>query len=273
MMSGGSPLITGVGSSAVRDAIAKYQPMLSLHGHIHESRGEATDRPVARAQPGQRVQRGRAARGHHHAVGEEGRPWLPTCRRLSGPGDAAARSRCSVPRGSGPATRGTTTPGGSAGCSPPRAGPCVTGGYGGLMAAVAARRRGGRRPHGRAADAGVAAPDARRQPRRAALERQTTHSGSRTCWPPGSRSRCPAASARSPRPPAVWAAAQTEPARPALVLVGPAWRRLAGRVRAASWSSTTGTSPCPCMVDDVEAAIPAVRRLLEAPTPALGARG
>jgi len=40
-MSGGSPIITGVGSSAVRDAIAKYQPMLSLHGHIHESRGEA----------------------------------------------------------------------------------------------------------------------------------------------------------------------------------------------------------------------------------------
>ncbi len=41
VMSGGSPLITGVGSSAVRDAIAEYQPMLSLHGHIHESRGEA----------------------------------------------------------------------------------------------------------------------------------------------------------------------------------------------------------------------------------------
>jgi Icc-related predicted phosphoesterase len=40
-MSGGSPVITGVGSSAVRDAIARYQPMLSLHGHIHESRGEA----------------------------------------------------------------------------------------------------------------------------------------------------------------------------------------------------------------------------------------
>ena len=40
-MSGGSPIITGVGSSAVRDAIVRYQPMLSLHGHIHESRGEA----------------------------------------------------------------------------------------------------------------------------------------------------------------------------------------------------------------------------------------
>jgi uncharacterized protein len=41
VMSGGSPVITGVGSSAVRAAIEQYQPMLSLHGHIHESRGEA----------------------------------------------------------------------------------------------------------------------------------------------------------------------------------------------------------------------------------------
>jgi uncharacterized protein len=31
--------IIPVGSTAVRDAILKYQPMLSLHGHIHESRG------------------------------------------------------------------------------------------------------------------------------------------------------------------------------------------------------------------------------------------
>jgi Icc-related predicted phosphoesterase len=41
VMSGGAPVITGVGSQAVRDAIAQYQPLLSLHGHIHESRGEA----------------------------------------------------------------------------------------------------------------------------------------------------------------------------------------------------------------------------------------
>jgi Icc-related predicted phosphoesterase len=41
IVKGGSPVIDGVGSSAVRDAIAEYQPMLSLHGHIHESRGEA----------------------------------------------------------------------------------------------------------------------------------------------------------------------------------------------------------------------------------------
>ena len=30
----------GAGSTAVRQAIEKYQPLLSLHGHIHESRGE-----------------------------------------------------------------------------------------------------------------------------------------------------------------------------------------------------------------------------------------
>jgi Icc-related predicted phosphoesterase len=28
-----------VGSTAVRDAILKHQPLLSVHGHIHESRG------------------------------------------------------------------------------------------------------------------------------------------------------------------------------------------------------------------------------------------
>jgi Icc-related predicted phosphoesterase len=28
-----------VGSKAVREAILKYQPMLGLHGHIHESAG------------------------------------------------------------------------------------------------------------------------------------------------------------------------------------------------------------------------------------------
>jgi len=32
---------THVGSTAVRTAIVKYEPMLSLHGHIHESRGIA----------------------------------------------------------------------------------------------------------------------------------------------------------------------------------------------------------------------------------------
>ncbi|GII58294.1 metallophosphoesterase [Planotetraspora thailandica] len=42
VLKSGSPVITGVGSQAVRDAMATYQPLLGLHGHIHESRGEAS---------------------------------------------------------------------------------------------------------------------------------------------------------------------------------------------------------------------------------------
>jgi len=34
----GGAIMTPVGSTAVRDAIMEYQPLLSLHGHIHESR-------------------------------------------------------------------------------------------------------------------------------------------------------------------------------------------------------------------------------------------
>ena len=41
VIKGGAPAIAGVGSSAVRTGVERYQPMLALHGHIHESRGEA----------------------------------------------------------------------------------------------------------------------------------------------------------------------------------------------------------------------------------------
>jgi len=37
----GQPVTTGVGSVSVREAIEKYQPLLGLHGHIHESRSIA----------------------------------------------------------------------------------------------------------------------------------------------------------------------------------------------------------------------------------------
>lgn len=37
--SGGEPIRGSVGSKAVRKAIQKYQPILGLHGHIHESPG------------------------------------------------------------------------------------------------------------------------------------------------------------------------------------------------------------------------------------------
>jgi Icc-related predicted phosphoesterase len=38
---GGEPEMVHVGSPAVRDAIARHQPLLGLHGHIHESKGFA----------------------------------------------------------------------------------------------------------------------------------------------------------------------------------------------------------------------------------------
>jgi uncharacterized protein len=37
----GGAVMKAVGSTAVRDAITRYQPPLSVHGHIHESRGVA----------------------------------------------------------------------------------------------------------------------------------------------------------------------------------------------------------------------------------------
>lgn len=41
-----------VGSTATRDAIVKYQPMLGLHGHIHESKGVKKLAGVTIANPG-----------------------------------------------------------------------------------------------------------------------------------------------------------------------------------------------------------------------------
>jgi uncharacterized protein len=39
VLRGGRPSFVPVGSKAVRDAIKRYQPVVGLHGHIHESRG------------------------------------------------------------------------------------------------------------------------------------------------------------------------------------------------------------------------------------------
>jgi Icc-related predicted phosphoesterase len=38
--SGGNPVMTSAGSAAVRELIEAYQPVLGLHGHIHEGRGK-----------------------------------------------------------------------------------------------------------------------------------------------------------------------------------------------------------------------------------------
>jgi Icc-related predicted phosphoesterase len=36
---GAAPIMIPVGSPSVRSAIEKFQPLLGLHGHIHEARG------------------------------------------------------------------------------------------------------------------------------------------------------------------------------------------------------------------------------------------
>jgi Icc-related predicted phosphoesterase len=41
VVSSGQPVLYGAGSEAVRAAIQRYQPMLGLHGHIHESQSAA----------------------------------------------------------------------------------------------------------------------------------------------------------------------------------------------------------------------------------------
>jgi uncharacterized protein len=38
---GGQPLLYGAGSTAIREAIERHQPLLGLHGHIHESQATA----------------------------------------------------------------------------------------------------------------------------------------------------------------------------------------------------------------------------------------
>jgi len=48
----GQPVVGPAGSSAVRAAIERYRPILSLHGHIHESRGVARIGPTVAINPG-----------------------------------------------------------------------------------------------------------------------------------------------------------------------------------------------------------------------------
>ena len=115
VVKGGSPVITGVGSTAVRDAITDYQPMLSLHGHIHESRGEARIGRTLALNPGSEYSEGVLRGVIVNLSPREGTPWIPARRRL--------RSPSSGRRGSAPGTPATTTPSGSALPWPTPAGP------------------------------------------------------------------------------------------------------------------------------------------------------
>jgi len=49
---GGEPDLVHVGSTAVRSALERYQPMLGLHGHIHESKGSVRIGATTAINPG-----------------------------------------------------------------------------------------------------------------------------------------------------------------------------------------------------------------------------
>ncbi|MHB8460312.1 MAG: metallophosphoesterase family protein [Candidatus Limnocylindrales bacterium] len=51
-LTSGGPELVPVGSTAVRDAIERYRPMLALHGHIHESKGVGRIGPTTIVNPG-----------------------------------------------------------------------------------------------------------------------------------------------------------------------------------------------------------------------------
>lgn len=58
MTSSGEPEMVPVGSTAVRDAILDHQPLLGLHGHIHESKGIQKLGATTIANPGSEYQEG-----------------------------------------------------------------------------------------------------------------------------------------------------------------------------------------------------------------------
>ncbi len=55
---GGQPKMAPVGATSVRKAIEEYQPLLGLHGHIHESRGVARLGRTLCINPGSRYNEG-----------------------------------------------------------------------------------------------------------------------------------------------------------------------------------------------------------------------
>jgi uncharacterized protein len=59
VMSGGQPVHAPVGSKAVRALIERLQPVLTLHGHIHESRGIAKIGRTTCVNPGSQYSEGR----------------------------------------------------------------------------------------------------------------------------------------------------------------------------------------------------------------------
>lgn len=80
VMSGGQPVIAPVGSKAVRAVIERIQPVLTLHGHIHESRGIAKIGRTTCVNPGSQYSEGRL----DGAVIELSRDEIVSCQLVSG---------------------------------------------------------------------------------------------------------------------------------------------------------------------------------------------
>jgi Icc-related predicted phosphoesterase len=59
VMSGSAPKLVPVGSTAVRELIERYQPLLSLHGHVHESPGATRIGRTLSVNPGSDYHTGR----------------------------------------------------------------------------------------------------------------------------------------------------------------------------------------------------------------------
>lgn len=147
----------------------------------------------------------------------------------------------------------------------------VTGGYGGLMAAVAqgAAESGGRVvglpmtvwPH--------LTPDANHAELRWSddyAQRLAHLLGTRVAVAlPGGIGTLAEASG-------VWEAAQTEPGAAQLVFVGKAWGRVLD-VFATELVIDEGDTAIPIVVDDVDDVIPAIKRLLEHPSPLMKSHG
>jgi Icc-related predicted phosphoesterase len=63
--------MTAVGSTAVTNIIKRYQPMLALHGHVHESRGNVKVGRTLCINPGSEYGEG-VLRGALVQVGKKG---------------------------------------------------------------------------------------------------------------------------------------------------------------------------------------------------------
>jgi Icc-related predicted phosphoesterase len=70
VVAAGQPKLIPVGSTAVREAIERFQPLVALHGHVHESRGVTSIGRTLCINPGSDYHTGRISGALVHLRGE-----------------------------------------------------------------------------------------------------------------------------------------------------------------------------------------------------------